>query len=478
MHIPSLITAGLFALVLAGCQSSGSFGVEQPCATHEDCAEGYCEHGLCVLGDVPDASDDTGSGEVPDTDDRRPDLSDDDVPLTDTDERDDVDGTPSAGELGALCTTPEACASGMCLWTGGDRTCVASCDDGCPEETVCGLVRGERGEPLRACVHVNVLDCEDADRDGYGEGDMCLGPDCDDESDVTNLDAEEVCDDIDNDCDGEIDEEVTFVNVCGGCRLLEGELGDACGICDTGRLACDGEETLVCEGEDPEAAEATNACGGCAALELEPGEPCGACDDGLVVCADPETVICEGSRPPPPETCDGEDNDCDGEIDEENPDGGAACATGELGGCADGAMTCVDAGLTCLPLTPAVAEFCDGIDNDCDGLTDEDVLGTFFQDLDGDGAGNPNVVLRACTAPPGYVRNADDCNDARPDILAGECAPGATRSSDCGRCGTQAEICTLSCQWGQRRGVYRPGRVHAWHRELRRLHDVSDHHLQ
>ncbi|MFZ8805025.1 MAG: MopE-related protein, partial [Candidatus Calescibacterium sp.] len=56
-------------------------------------------------------------------------------------------------------------------------------------------------------------------------------------------------------------------------------------------------------------------------------------------------------------------------------------------------------------------EICDGEDNDCDGLVDEGVLETFYKDNDGDGYGDPNNSIQACSPPPQYVQNADDCND-------------------------------------------------------------------
>lgn len=73
--------------------------------------------------------------------------------------------------------------------------------------------------------------------------------------------------------------------------------------------------------------------------------------------------------------------------------------------------------------SPATAERCNAIDDDCDTLVDEDLpLETFWLDQDDDGYGDPEAATEsACKAPDGYVGNSDDCDDLDPEV-----SPAAT----------------------------------------------------
>lgn len=97
------------------------------------------------------------------------------------------------------------------------------------------------------------------------------------------------------------------------------------------------------------------------------------CRDGFVDANDDLTDGCECAlSAQTDEACDGVDNDCDGTIDEDVPGTGIPCDTGLPGECQDGATTCTGGVFSCTSLLASVPETCDGEDNDCDGQVDED----------------------------------------------------------------------------------------------------------
>ncbi|MCB9638860.1 MAG: VWA domain-containing protein [Myxococcales bacterium] len=111
-----------------------------------------------------------------------------------------------------------------------------------------------------------------------------------------------------------------------------------------------------CDGKTDE--NITQACSG----------PCGA---GVQVCQNGNFGTCSTARQPSPEVCDGVDNDCNGQIDDGNPGGGVACNTGQQGACSAGTRQCQGGTLNCVRNTAPSAEKCNGKDDDCDGKTDE-----------------------------------------------------------------------------------------------------------
>jgi|GEM_PF-4697894 len=72
-------------------------------------------------------------------------------------------------------------------------------------------------------------------------------------------------------------------------------------------------------------------------------------------------------------------------------------------------------------INPQAEEICDGLDNNCDDEIDNDAsdVQSFYEDADGDGAGDPEVVIEACEAPEDYVDNSDDCDDFNATVYLG-----------------------------------------------------------
>ena len=140
-------------------------------------------------------------------------------------------------------------------------------------------------------------------------------------------------------------------------------------------------------------------------------------DDGYGTddCDDADASIHPGAE----DVCDGIDNDCDDETDE---DARAvyADADGDGFGDVNAPLACDEAGATnsrdCDDTDPdafpGADEACNGIDDDCDGTPDNglDVV-TSYRDSDGDASGDPNNTTTDCQVPSGYVANDNDCND-------------------------------------------------------------------
>lgn len=127
------------------------------------------------------------------------------------------------------------------------------------------------------------------------------------------------------------------------------------------------------------------------------------------------------------EVCDGVDNNCDGEIDNDATDASAFYADSDQDGFGDpgaevaaceqpsGTVTdATDCDDSSDAIYPGAVEYCDGVDEDCDGNIDNSAVDQLFwyADLDNDGYGDPKVTQLACEAPASYVDNDLDCDDS------------------------------------------------------------------
>ena len=187
--------------------------------------------------------------------------------------------------------------------------------------------------------------------------------------------APEACNGVDDDCDGTIDNSAGLGEACtaglGQC------LAAGVTICDPAAQA------VVCSARpgptQPERCDGLdNDCDGNAdeenpgsGLACETGVP-GQCAAGRTSC-DAGRIICVQSNQPVPELCDARDNNCDGRADEGNPGGGQACPTGQPGICGAGTSACANGAVRCNQTLQARAEACNGLDDDCNGVVDNGV---------------------------------------------------------------------------------------------------------
>lgn len=136
------------------------------------------------------------------------------------------------------------------------------------------------------------------------------------------------------------------------------------------------------------------------------------------------------------EICDGQDNDCDGLIDEDflwyadaDSDGWGANAAPvisctPLAGAVQITGDCDDTNAQVNPDMPDGCDQADGIDNNCNGQAEDDAS-AWFTDADGDGWGDVNSFVIACTQPPATSLEPGDCDDTNNALF-----PGGTEICD------------------------------------------------
>ena len=124
--------------------------------------------------------------------------------------------------------------------------------------------------------------------------------------------------------------------------------------------------------------------------------------------------------PGAPEVCDNVDNDCDPVTVDgvSEPWLGSTCDGTDSDQCEEGTLSCSAGVQVCSDNTNDSIEICDGQDNNCDGTVDEG-CGTYYLDADGDGFGDISNPMQATTQPAGYVANSTDCDDSNAAVNPG-----------------------------------------------------------
>ncbi len=259
----------------------------------------------------------------------------------------------------------------------------------------------------------------------------------------------EICNGCDDDCDGQIDEDVPPVP-CGRTSPAHCKGVQTC-VPSSGAVgACNGSPPVVSFTEctnDVQTESCNNQdddCNGVIDNNI-PGLPAacslnsqpldaGECEHGTLLCQAGQQK-CLNYKGPSPEVCDGKDNDCDGNTDEADDMTGVGLPCGtEVGNCEKGVTACSGGVIVCDQPFGPLPEECDGEDNNCNGLIDESPLDdqpseTGCWDL----APNDPLCAQSCNFLPYGLW----------------CAPAGATCQDIGSSGrSPCEIGTLTCQSG------------------------------
>ncbi|GMV42344.1 MAG: hypothetical protein AMXMBFR64_40600 [Myxococcales bacterium] len=291
------------------------------------------------------------------------------------------------------CSKNSDCLSGYCIDTTEGKRCSQQCVDSCPTGFTCKLVSNTPPDVVYLCLQDYLDLCRPCNANGDcggAEGDLCVS---------------------------------------------YGDLGSFCGV------ACvdDGcPEGYSCEETDGGPKQCVPTSGTCEcsprAIQQQASTSCatqnafGSCK-GTRTCGKDGLTDCNASIPAE-ETCNGKDDDCDGQVDEGM--GGAECTSDTAEGSCPGITLCQGGKETCNAQKPE-KEACDGKDNDCDGETDEGFLDTdgdgdadcVDTDLDGDGVPNISDNCPQVPNPDQTDTDGDGQGDACDQDKDGDGVPDA-----------------------------------------------------
>jgi len=170
---------------------------------------------------------------------------------------------------------------------------------------------------------------------------------------------QEKCDDLDNDCNGKVDDGLSRA-----CTSKCGSGTETCTAGAWGNCTAPKPQPEKCDGKDNNCDGTTDE--GCACQDGQQrscGSDVGLCQKGTQTCTGGKWGNCGGETKAQPEKCDKLDNDCDTKVDE---DLSRPCNTL----CGAGTEVCVGGSWVNCTAPQPTKEICDGLDNDCDGTTD------------------------------------------------------------------------------------------------------------
>ena len=304
--------------------------------------------------------------------------------------------------------------------------------------------------------------------------------DCDDSNPNVFPNAVEICDGIDNNCDGLVDEEDSNVVLSTFYLDEDGDgFGDASKViescvmpsnavendqdCNDSNADIHPDAVEICDGLDNDCDDVSDEGFDNAMLSYyadNDGDGFGLLENMELACSQPDGFVtnaddCDDTEaainPEADEICDSIDNDCDDLIDGDDDsldtstqsiwymdadsdgygdalDSILSCST-PSGGFVSNASDCDDTNASISPINP---EVCDGVDNDCDGLVDADDFSLdttsllfWYLDYDSDGYGDSQNSILSCDSPSGYVADDTDCDDGDSAI-----SPAATELCD------------------------------------------------